>query len=180
MQIEHACDIKLHDTAFYSIIGQIGTACKKAIKNCYKEFQSLIDPILKEEMVLQLMRCYKEKLSSHYEMISIMLGYDEKSKLQANAHLVDQNYYVKKVFYHFLPLSWTKNCQNCKYWALISRGAEYGRGITQYSHSCSIYFGNTVAYNTFLCADHFRVKMVDEIKSVLSREKIFVATIKVK
>ena len=110
-------------------------------------------------------------------MMSIMLLFDQKRKLHANAHLIDQNYYDKKLYYRFLSLSRTKNCHNCKHWALISRGADYGRGITQYSHSSSIYFGNSVAYNTFIAAtDEYRVKMIEQIKKVLSRENIFVAT----
>ena len=177
MQIEQTCDIKLHGTAFFSVIGKIDGACRKAIENCYTDFQSLVEPILKEETVLELMEYYKTHLPAHYNMMNIMLGYDEKRKLLVNAHLLDQNFYDKKVFYHFLSLSRTKNCHNCTHWALISRGADYGRGITQYSHSSSIYFGDSVAYNTFIVAtDKYRVKMIEQIKKVLSRENIFVAT----
>ena len=55
MQIQSTCDIKLQGNEFYSVIRKIDGACKTAIDNCYNDFQSLVEPILKEETVLKLM-----------------------------------------------------------------------------------------------------------------------------
>ena len=60
MQIQQTCEIKLHGKEFFSVIGKIDGACKKAIENCYTDFQSLVEPILNEETVLELMSYYKK------------------------------------------------------------------------------------------------------------------------
>jgi len=76
MQIEQTCDIKLQGKEFVSVVNKVDDACKKAIEDCYNDFQSLVEPILKEETVRELMEYYKTSLRSHYDMMNIMLGYD--------------------------------------------------------------------------------------------------------
>ena len=115
MQIEQTCDIKLQGKEFVSVVNKVDDACKKAIEDCYNDFQSLVEPILQDKIIVELMQYYKSNLQSHYKLMSIMLGYDAKRQLNANVHLLDQNFYDKKVFYHFLSLSGTKNCQNRKH-----------------------------------------------------------------
>ena len=49
MQIEQTCDIKLQGRQFVSVVNKVDDACKKAIDDCYNDFQSLIEPILQEK-----------------------------------------------------------------------------------------------------------------------------------
>ena len=134
-------EIPLTGTKFTSVMERIDAEFKKAIMDCYENFHSFVEPIVSGESTLQMMEYYKKALPNHYNMMKSMLEFDKKESLTENKHLVEQGYYDKRIFYQFLSLCRTKNCHNCPHWALISKLADYGRGITDYSHSSNIFFG---------------------------------------
>ena len=76
-----------------------------------------------------------------------------------------------------MSLCRTKNCHNCPHWALTSKLADYGRGITDYSHSSNIFFGNSTSYNHLVTAiQGLSSNTIAARKKRLSKEKILVAT----
>ena len=110
-------------------------------------------------------------------MMKSMLQFDKKESLTENKHLVEQGYYDKMIFYQLLSLCRTKNCHNCPHWALTSKLADYGRGITDYSHSSNIFFFNSTSYNHLVTAiQGLSSNTIAARKKRLSKEKILVAT----
>ena len=148
-EFKQLSEIPLTGTKFTSVMERINAKFKKAIMDCYENFHSFVEPIVSGESTLQMMEYYKKALPNHYNMMKSMLEFDKKESLTENKHLVEQGYYDKRIFYQFLSLCRTKNCHNCPHWALTSKLADYGRGITDYSHSSNIFFGNSTSYSTF-------------------------------
>ena len=49
--------------------------------------------------------------------------------MKKNEYLLKSGYYKRQVFYNMLDMSRQNNPQKMKHWAMISDGANYGRGI---------------------------------------------------
>ena len=68
-------------------------------------------------------------MKSRFDTFYELLGFKLKSKNQENTHLIQSGFYKRKVFYNMLAMSRQKNSKKLKHWAMISAGANYGRGI---------------------------------------------------
>ena len=61
--------------------------------------------------------------------------------MKKNEHLLKSGYYKRQVFYNMLATSRQKNPQKMKHWAMISAGANYGRGIGEIVNRRATYLG---------------------------------------
>ena len=79
-----------------------------------------------------------------------MLGCKKKQGITKNKHLATSGYYDRQVFYNFLAMSRQKYPQKMINWAIISAGANYGRGFGEMVNRRSTYLGASSTTRSFL------------------------------
>ena len=107
-------------------------------------------PIMNRFKVDELVCLYKDNFANHYNAMYSMLGFRKKQGITKNKHLCLSGYYDRQVFYNFLAMSRQKNPQKMINWAIISAGANYGRGLGDMVNRRSTYLGASSTAQSFL------------------------------
>ena len=119
-----------------------------AMLKCYTDFCEITQPLVSRDCILHLVAMYKQHLPVHYNCLMSMFGFDKRSKLKKNAHLVKGGFYDRLVFFQYL----TQNRVSCNhsftYWGMVTTASAYSRG-NQASLTNS-FFGNSTSLGTFL------------------------------
>ena len=135
---------------YESLLENCNDAFGAAIKKCYCDFVVIGQPIITREVIDGLVQLYKNKMSNHYNTMHTMMGFKRKEGLTRNKHLIEIGYYDRQVFYSFLAMSRQMNPQKMLNWAIISSGANYGRGLGDMVNRRSTYLGASATTQTYL------------------------------
>ena len=73
---------------------------------------------------------YKKQFPEHYNIMSALMGIEDKTKLKnRNGHLISTNYYDRMLFYQYLQQNRMKNSLCCVAWAMICTASLCSQGI---------------------------------------------------
>ena len=161
--------IVLDGEVYNSFLEKCNDTFGNAIIKCYSDFVVIGQPILSRKEIDDMVRLYKDQMPNHYNAIYSMLGCKKKQGITRNNHLTQSGYYDRQVFYNFLSMSRQKNPQKMINWAIISAGANYGRGLGDMVNRRSTYLGASSTTRSFLrCVKPHADKMLSNIAIRLS------------
>ena len=84
---------ELSGDCFKIVLNKIDIMFENKIRQCYKDFQSITEPILSQSEVLSLVKLHKFHLPDYYNTMKHLFGYHSKENLAKNMHLKDSCYY---------------------------------------------------------------------------------------
>ena len=123
---------------------------EEAIKLCYTDFVVIGGPIVSRDRIQKLVNLYKSIMPHHYNAFYKMLGFDKKVGKTQNVMVAKSGYYDRLVFYNFLAMARQRNNKVMVSWAMISAGANYGRGIGEMVNRRATFLGASSTTRTFL------------------------------
>ena len=123
---------------------------EKYITKCYTEFVIIGQPIITRNTIDELVKIYKNDMKSHYDTFFRIFGFHKKAGEKRNTFLKYSGYYDRLVFYNFLLMARQRNNKVMVFWAIISAGANYGRGIGELVNRRTTYLGASATTQTFL------------------------------
>ena len=164
--------IELSGPAYDELLITCDKAFATAIESTYTNYVMIGAPIMSRDKIMSLVSLYMTSLPSHYATFFELLGFKLKSKLTKNLHLQQTGYYNRQVFYNMLAMARQKNPQRMKNWAMISSGANYGRGIGEIVNRRSTYLGASTTTQTFLkTVRPYGDQMIERVTRTLSKCK---------
>ena len=122
----------------------------EAISLCYTDFVVIGGPIVTRHRIDKLVELYKSTMNNHYNTFYKMFGFDAKAGLAQNVFVAKSGYYDRLVFYNFLAMARQRNNKVMTSWAMISAGANYGRGIGDIVNRRAIFLGASTILRIFL------------------------------
>ena len=161
--------IDLNGMVYDELLNKCDGYFQDAIKLAYTDYVVIGSPIVTRPVIDMLVEHYVKSMKSHFESFYELLGFKSKSKLTKNTHLNQSGLYKRQVFYNMLSMARQKNPKKMKHWAMISAGANYGRGIGEIVNRRATYLGASTTTQTFLRAvKPYGNAMIENITSTLS------------
>ena len=135
---------------FRELIERIDTVFKAAIHSRYSQFSLYNEPLLSEEQLSSITNDYITSMPEHYEVMKNIIGYDSKEKHIRNAHLLQRQFYDRKLLHLFLNKVRIMCPKNLVYYGVANTVAHYGRGQFSRSITQSVHAGINVTYDTMM------------------------------
>ena len=124
---------------------------KSALKKTHTNFCMLGSRLMSVHERDKMIKMCKSLMPNHCETTKQMMGIDSKDQLTKNKTLVDNGFYDRRLFYHFLSQTRLKNPRSCVWWGIIGAAGSHGHGSsTNYEHQASMFLGMTCSIRTFL------------------------------
>ena len=167
--IDSYSPIDLNGKVYDEFLNRCDSYFQEAIKLAYTDYVVIGSPIVTRPVIDMLVDSYVNSMKSHFDTFYEILGFKSKSKQTKNTHLNQSGFYKRQVFYNMLAMSRQKNPHKMKHWAMISAGANYGRGIGEIVNRRATYLGASTTTQTFLrSVKAYGDAMIDSITSTLS------------
>ena len=133
------------------ILETIDCMFKSTTKKTYTNFCILGGRLMSFDERDKMINMHKSLMTNHCETTKQMMGIDSKEQLTKNKTLVDNGFYDRRLFYHFLSQTRLKNPRSCVWWGVIGAAASHGHGSsTNCEYQTSICLGTTCSIRTFL------------------------------
>jgi len=129
LKINSYAPIDMVSDVYNNLLTKCDLIFKHAIELTYTDYVVIGSPIVTSQQIGLMVDLYTSSMPSHFNAFFEVLGFNQKSSLTKNLHLRQAGYYKKQVFYNMLAMSRQRNAHKMKHWAMISSGANYGRGI---------------------------------------------------
>ena len=127
---------------------------EEAIQLCYTDFVVLGGPIVSKDRIDKLVDLFKSIMPHHYTTFYKMLGFDKKDGKTQNLMVAKSGYYDRLVFYNLLAMARQRNNKVMVSWAMISAGANYGRGIGEIVNRRATFLGASSTTRTLFEKDN--------------------------
>ena len=141
IKINYHAPIDMSSDVYNNLLTTCDLIFKKAIELTYTDYVVIGNPIITSEIPGLMVDLYTASMPSHFKVFFEILGFNQKSALTRNVHLRQSGYYKKQVFYNMLPISRQRNPHKMKHWAMVSSGANYGRGVGEIVSRRATYLG---------------------------------------
>ena len=149
-RIKSYAPIKMHGQPYEEFLKKCDNVFELAIKKPYYDYVVIGSPIISRDTISSLVDLYITSMPTHFDTFFDLLGFKFKSNLTKNKHLTQTGFYKRQVFYNMLAMARQKNPQQMKHWAMISAGANYGRGIGEIVNRRATYLGASTTTQTFI------------------------------
>ena len=167
--ISASAPIDLNGVLYEGFLAQCDNVFREAIQQTYTNYVIIGSPVITQIAVNNMVESYITSMQSHFNAFNDLLGFKQKSVMKKNEHLTQSGYYKRQVFYNMLAMSRQKNKNKMKHWAMISAGANYGRGIGEIVNRRATYLGASTTTQTFLrTVRPFGNAMIENITATLS------------
>ena len=119
IKISSHTPIDMSSDAYNNLLTTCDFIFKKEIELTYTDYVVIGNPIITSEKIGLMVDLYTSSVPSHFNAFFEMLGFNQKSALTRNLHLLQSGYYKMQVFYNMLAMSKQRNPHKMKHCAMI-------------------------------------------------------------